>query len=481
MLTPQPPRAGASPPGTRGSDEGAPEGGAVPDERDPDRSAAVVEIGADDDLLHDAVVLYRDLHAHPELAFEEHRTAALVAGRFGDLGWSVRTGVGGTGVVALLDRGPGPVVVLRAELDALPLREETGLDWASCRRGGPAGESPAMHACGHDLHLAALVAACGALSRCRGWTGTVVAVAQPAEEIGQGARAMLDDGLLDLFPRPDVVLAQHVSAVAPAGVVAHCPGPALASADTLSVVLPGTGGHAASAWASADPTVTVAALVLRLQAVAAREVPPAAPATVTVGAVHAGPGDVHGPGRWPSASIPDEARIEVTVRAADPRLRERLLAAVSRVAHAECAAAGAPSPPRIESVLSVPPVVNDPASTARVAAAHRLTFGASAVLRIPTGLAAEDAGLLADAAGAPGVYWYVGAVAPEVFVQAVRSGGMDRIPPAHTARYIPDVENALPAAVAALLGAAGSWLGLRARPPGSGRGELAKLPARLAD
>ncbi|MGE5829504.1 MAG: amidohydrolase, partial [Micromonosporaceae bacterium] len=311
-----------------------------------------------DEIRDGLADLYRDLHAHPELAFAEHRTAAVIAERVRELGYEVTTGVGRTGVVAVLRNGPGPVVLLRADMDALPVTEATGLPYASTERvrDRDGTEVGVMHACGHDLHVAWLVGALDLLERAREqWSGTLLGVFQPAEESGGGARAMVEDGLFDRFGRPDVVLGQHV-VPQPAGAIAYRPGPAMASSDALDIRLFGRGGHGARPETTVDPVVMAAATVLRLQTVVAREVAGVDTAVVTVGAIHAG---------TKHNIIPAEAELRVTVRAFTEPVRRRVLDAVARIVRAESAASGAVREPEITAVGHYPVLVHVPTASAR--------------------------------------------------------------------------------------------------------------------
>ncbi len=309
--------------------------------------------------LADLTGIYRDLHAHPELAFAEHRTAGIVAARLRDLGYQTTTGVGGTGVVGLLANGDGPTVLLRADMDALPVLERTGLDYASADRGKSADgkDVPVMHACGHDAHVTCLLGAAAELAAdASGWSGTLLLVFQPAEEVGEGAQAMIDDGLFDRFGLPDVVLGQHVAPI-PAGLLGVRSGPAFAAADSLRIVLHGQGGHGSRPETTIDPVLMAAAVVQRLQGIVARELPAADAAVVTVGALHAG---------TVSNVIPDEAELLVSVRTFDQGVRGKVLAAIERIVTAEAAASGAVVAPEITSLGAFPLVVNDPAACARV-------------------------------------------------------------------------------------------------------------------
>src|SRR3954466_7618713 len=272
--------------------------------------------------------LYRDVHAHPELSLQEQRTAAKAAERLQAAGYDVTTGVGGTGVVGLLRNGDGPAVMLRADMDALPIAEATGLPYASTATATEPGgaEVPVMHACGHDMHVTWLAGATALLADAHeAWRGTVLAVFQPAEETAQGARAMIDDGLFDRFPTPQVILGQHVMP-APAGDVAYRPGTTQAAADSLEVRLFGRGAHGSMPESSVDPVVMAAATVLRLQTIVSREIAASQAAVVTIGALQSGTKD---------NVIPDDALLKLNVRTFDEQVRTRVLGAIRRIVEAE--------------------------------------------------------------------------------------------------------------------------------------------------
>ncbi len=389
------------------------------------------------------VTLYQDLHAHPELSFAEHRTAALVARLAKQDGFEVTTGVGGTGVVATLRNGAGPHVMLRADMDGLPVREDTGLPYASTVTApGPDGaEVPVMHACGHDVHVTCLLGALRELGAARrAWSGTVTAVFQPAEELGQGAAAMLEDGLLERCGTPHVVLGQHVVNL-PSGALGAHPGPAFAGAEALLVRLHGRGGHGSMPHTTVDPVVLAAAVVMRLQTVVSREIPPADTAVITVGSVHAG--------SRPNI-IPDLAELHLSTRAWSEPVAARLAAAVERVVHAEAAASGVPRPPEILRTAAFPVLVNDAAATARTMDAFTGAFGAGRVTDPGRINGSEDVGLLATAAGAPLVYWLLGGDDPA----APPGSG----PSNHSPAFAPRPEPTLDTGVRALVTAARTWL-----------------------
>ncbi|WP_089100317.1 amidohydrolase [Streptomyces hyaluromycini] len=391
--------------------------------------------------------LYEDLHTHPELSFQEERTAAVVAGRLREQGgWEVTEGVGGTGVVGVLANGDGPVVLLRADMDALPVREETGLAYASETDG-------VMHACGHDMHVAWLLGATGRLAAVRdGWRGTVVAVFQPGEEVG-GAPKMLADGFAERFPRPDVCLGQHVAA-APAGLVGTRAGALMAGADSMRVTLFGRGGHGSTPEATVDPVVLAAAVVMRLQTVVSREVAAGQQAVVTVGSIHGGTKE---------NIIPDTVELKINIRTATEAVRERVLAAVERIVRAESAASAAPKEPEFEPIDSFPVTHNDPAATASVQAALAAEFpGLTFELTSPVPNS-EDFGAFGTALGVPSVYWFVGGADHKLYegvdLEAlVRDGIPPQIPSNHSPHFAPAPDPTLETGVRALLAAAGHWL-----------------------
>ncbi|HEY8979159.1 MAG TPA: amidohydrolase [Streptomyces sp.] len=373
---------------------------------------------------------YRDLHRHPELAFQEHRTAGKLAARLKGAGYEVTEGVGGTGVVGVLRNGPGPVVWLRADMDALPVREATGLPYAS-------GVEGVMHACGHDLHVTWLTAAAEALAAGRDvWAGTVVVVGQPAEEGGGGAAAMVADGLHARFPRPDVLLGQH-AAPGLVGWFPHTPGLTMAASDDIDVVVHGVGGHGSRPESTVDPVVTAAHIVTRLQSVVAREIAASESAVVTVGAFHAGTGH---------NIIPAEARLSLNIRTRDGSTREKVLGAIRRIVDGECAAAGCPQPPDTELSGHYPVTVNDPATDHRVADTHRRLFGEQAVFDFGPVMGSEDFSLLAPE-GVPYDYWYVTTTPPDVWEAAdgeELTTKLAHVPGNHSPLFAPDLSVLLP-------------------------------------
>ena len=403
--------------------------------------------------LDELAALYRDLHAHPELAFAEHRTAGIVAARLNDLGYRVTTGVGGTGVVGVLANGAGPTVLLRADMDGLPVLERTGLPYAStgCAKG-PGGEAvPVMHACGHDMHVTCLLGAAAELAATSNdWQGTLLLVFQPAEEAGAGAKAMIDDGLFERFPVPGIVLGQHVMPL-PAGTLGVHGGPAMAGADAMRILLHGQGGHGSRPETTIDPVLMAAATVLRLHGIVSREVAASETAVLTVGALHAGTA---------VNIIPDQAELLLSLRAFDDNVRDTLRAAIDRIVRAEAAASGATKEPEITTTISFPVLVNDPGACVRLAELFNADVGLALDPGPVTG--SEDVGLFATAAGVPCAYWFLGGSDPALFsgvtTVAEARGIVDGLPSNHSPLFAPVVEPTIRTGIRALTTAARAWL-----------------------
>lgn len=386
--------------------------------------------------------LYRDLHQHPELSHQERRTAGLTAARLRESGLTVHEGVGGTGVVGVLSNGDGPRVLLRADMDALPVTEATGLPYASREPG-------VMHACGHDTHVTCLLGAAELFARATDhWRGTVIAVFQPAEEVGDGARGMTEDGLADLVGPIDVALAQHVFP-APAGQLRTRSGPVLSAADSMRITVYGRGGHGSMPQATVDPVVLASMIVIRLQTIVSREVDPSQTVVLTVGSIQAG---------TKSNVIGDHAVLELNLRTFDESVRTAVLAAIRRVVIAECQASDSPRDPEFKLYASFPLTVNDDAVTARVEAAFGECFGDRAQ-PMPAGSASEDFSDIPAALGAPYTYWGFGGIDEEAFRAAVAA---DRarvdIPVNHSPRFAPVLQPTLDTGTEALVVAALSWL-----------------------
>ncbi|WP_435271488.1 amidohydrolase [Streptomyces sp. 1222.5] len=404
-------------------------------------------LGGLNSAVTDLAALYKDLHAHPELSFQEHRTAYLVSSHLSAYGYHVLTGVGGTGVVGVKANGPGRTVLLRADMDALPVSERTGLPYASSVHAtagsGDGTEVPVMHACGHDMHVTAMIGAARLLAQAlEHWQGTVIVVFQPSEETGKGARTMVSDGLYEKVPRPHVVLGQHISSLA-AGTLGYCPGPAMSAASSLHVRLFGRGGHAALPHAAVDPVVMAASTVMRLQTVTSREVGLNEQALVTVGSLNAGSKD---------NVIPDEAELTVNVRTFDERVHSRILKAVRRIINAEAAASAAPREPEITPLTHFPVTVNDPEVTAHTVVAFEAFFGKENVNKLPPTPISEDFTELASPIGVPSFYWHFGGLDPR------GPHSTADVPGPHSPRFAPVIEPTLSTAVQAAVVAALTWL-----------------------
>jgi hippurate hydrolase len=403
-------------------------------------------------LIPDIETLYKDLHAHPELSMQETRTAGRAAERLRTAGYEVTTGVGKTGVVGLLRNGDGPTVMLRADMDALPIAEDTGLDYASRATGTDAegNTGPVSHMCGHDMHVAWLAGAATLLAQAReAWKGTLMVVFQPGEETAQGARAMIDDGLLTRFPAPDVVLGQHVM-VGPAGTVAGSAGPITSAADSLQIRLFGRGAHGSMPQASIDPIVMAASVVLRLQTIVSREVAATDAAVLTIGVLQAGTKE---------NVIPDEALIKLNVRTFDAGVRQHVLAAIERIVNAEAAASGAPRKPEITPLDNYPLNVNDEAASQRIATAFRSHFSNERVTHTGPAPASEDFGCFGTAWQAPSVFWFVGGTDPQAYAAAKAAGRLNELPVNHSPKFAPVLHPTLETGVETLVVGALAWLG----------------------
>ena len=402
-------------------------------------------------VLPDLESLYKDIHAHPELSMQETRTAGIAAEQLRAAGFDVTTGVGKTGVIGLLKNGDGPTVMLRADMDALPVEEATGVTYASkVTATDPDGTTvPVMHACGHDMHVTWLVGATKMLAQARdAWRGTLMAVFQPAEETAAGAQAMIDDGLFKRFPKPDVILGQHVM-VGPAGMVAGRTGAITSAADSFQIRLFGRGAHGSMPQASIDPVVMAASVVLRLQTIVSREVAAAESAVVTVGALQAGTKE---------NVIPDEAIIKLNVRTFDEGVRKRVLAAITRIVNAEAAASGAPKAPEITPLDRYPLATNDAAATQRVVDAFRNHFPADRIRQTGPASASEDFGSFGSEWGVPSVFWFVGGTDPDVYAKAKAANKLNDLPTNHNPRFLPMLHPTLETGVETLVVASCAWL-----------------------
>ncbi|SPM28729.1 amidohydrolase [Mycobacterium terramassiliense] len=395
--------------------------------------------------------LYRDIHRHPELSHQEHRTANLAADKLRGLSYEVRDGIGGTGVVGVLRNGAGPTVLMRADMDALPVEEATGLPYASTVRASDAAgnEVPVMHACGHDVHVTCLLGAAALLAGGSDhWNGTAIALFQPAEEVGDGASVMVDDGLTTAVPPVDVALAQHVLP-APAGHVGTHRGPVLSAADSMRITVYGRGAHGSMPQAGVDPVVLTAMIVVRLQTIVSREVAPTDTVVLTVGSIHAG---------TKSNVIGDQAVLELNLRTYDESTRSAVLAAIRRIVIAECQASNSPKAPVFELYDRFPLTVNDAEVTERVSDAFAGFFG-ERFQPMAAQSASEDFSDIPKALKAPYTYWGIGGIDNELYRKALDAGRVSQdIPVNHSPTFAPVIQPTLDTGTQALVVAALAWL-----------------------
>ncbi|AGF71529.1 amidohydrolase [Corynebacterium halotolerans] len=385
--------------------------------------------------------LYKFFHQHPELSLQEDVTAGRIREELEAVDIEVHR-VGRTGLVAVIANGDGPTVAARADIDALPVREESGKDYAATdatqldERSG--AETPVAHACGHDVHISSLLGACQAFQAHRDqWAGTFVGVFQPAEETAEGARDMVEHDIAEIMPTPDVYLGQHVLASVPGGHVGTTPGPVLSSAASIRVVVHGKGSHGSMPELGVDPVVLASSIVMRLQTVVAREIPARETAVVTVGALHAG---------TKSNIIPDSAELLINTRAYDDGVEKHLHEAIERIVRQECAASRSPREPEFTYYDTYPLTDNHPASTAAVRESFDAFFGERSVDMDPVP-ASEDFSVIPDALGVPYVYWGIGGFADQ-----------ENAPGNHNPGFAPDLRPTLDLGVQAIVVAAGAWL-----------------------
>ena len=384
--------------------------------------------------------LYLDLHQSPELSTLEVKTSAKLADALRKLGYEVTDHVGGYGVVGILRNGPGPVIMLRTDMDALPVEEKTGVPYAShVRAQDITGDMvPVMHACGHDIHMSAWIGTATIMAHTRErWSGTLMLIGQPAEERVMGAAAMLKDGLFTRFPKPNVAFGAHDSAVLPAGQVGIVAGPAMASSDSLNITIFGRGGHGASPHTTIDPIVIAARSILAFQTLISREKDPLEPAVVTVGAIHGG---------TKNNIIPDQVELQLSVRAFTKAVRQQLLQGIERIVDAEAAAANAPRKPEIKLIESTKALVNDPDLVARLVPVLARELGAAAIAKFKPFTASEDFSEYVDA-GVPGFFLNVGGVPQAKFDAA--QGDPAKLPSLHSSLWAPDYNPTLHTFIAA--------------------------------
>ena len=382
----------------------------------------------------DAHALYLDLHQNPELSGHETQTATKLAAHLRSAGYDVTEHVGVTGVVAILKNGPGPVIMLRTELDALPVEEKTGLPYASTvhAKDDAGHDVPVMHACGHDLHMAAILGTAEIMARSKNtWHGTLMLIGQPAEETISGAEAMLRDGLFTRFPKPDVAVALHVGNAEPAGMVSITPGVYNTNADSVRITIYGKGGHGSAPQTTVDPIVIAARTILALQTIVSREVKPGEMAVVTVGYIQAG---------TKNNIIPDHADMGLTIRTRKDDVRKQILAAITRITKAEAAAAGAPREPLVDHNEGADLVYNNPALAERLRAPLEAALGENNVLTTEPITPSEDFSYFVEQ-GVPGFYFSLGGADPEKLAQAKAAG--TQLPSNHSPLFTPDLEPAL--------------------------------------
>jgi amidohydrolase len=396
--------------------------------------------------------VYKDLHAHPELSFQETRTAALVASKLRESGYEVHEQIGRTGVVGILRNSEGQTVLARADMDALPVRENTDLPYAStCTATDAAGHQVSVsHSCGHDAHVTCLLGAAELMAKApQSWRGTFIALFQPAEEVAGGSKAMLEKGLGKLIPKPDVAFAQHVLAY-PAGKVGTVAGPVLSAGDSIRITLHGKGSHGSMPHNSVDPVVLAALVVLRLQTIVSRETKPGEFAVLTVGSSVAGS---------KSNIIPDRAELLVNLRTYDMAIRQRMINSIERIVRAECEASGSPQPPEFEYYDQYPLTDNNPEVTEKITAAFTEHFGTETVFDLGPQTASEDFSAIPDAFGTPYTYWGVGCTDQEKYESARKTGRIDQdIPVNHSEFFAPVIEPTLSIGTQALVVAALTYL-----------------------
>jgi len=404
-------------------------------------------------MLPEMEEIYKDIHSHPELSMQETRTSQIAAEYLKKYEWEVATGIGGTGVVGVLRNGEGSTVMLRADMDGLPITEATGLPYASTVRtkdedGREVGVS---HTCGHDFHVTWLMGAARLLSEHKDqWNGTVLAVFQPGEEVGRGAKAMMDDDMINRFPKPDIILGQHVM-VGIAGHVGHRSGAILSGGDSLQIKLFGRGSHGSQPQNSIDPVIMAAATTIRLQTIVSREIDPDKSAVVTVGSLQAGTKE---------NVIPDDATLKLNIRTFDEDVREQVISAVKRVCRAECHASNAPKEPEFSTINYYPLTQNDVDATAKVAEAFQAQFGERS-FETPRRSASEDFSVFGREWKAPYVFWFVGGTDKDIFLEAKKKNAINTIPSNHSPKFAPVLHPTLKTGFVSMLSAAAVWLKAR--------------------
>ena len=403
-----------------------------------------------DKMLPELEAIYKDIHSHPELSMQEIRTAKIAADYLTKYSYEVSTPVGVTGVVGIMKNGKGPTVMLRADMDALPVAEATGLPYASTAKSKDEEgvEVGVSHACGHDLHVAWLMGAARLFSEHKDlWKGILLVVFQPGEEVGRGAQAMIDDGMMTRFPRPDVILGQHVM-VGEAGTVGHRSGPILSAGNSLQVKLFGRGAHGSAPQTAIDPVIMAAATAMRLQTIVSREIAPIENAVLTIGALQAGVKE---------NIIPDDAILKLNIRTFDEGVRDHILSAVKRICCAESSASNAPKEPEFTTLDSYPLTDNDAKAATKLAEAFDAQFGDRSFVIDPAS-ASEDFSVFGRSWKVPYVFWFVGGTDPETFLNAKRNKRLNTIPSNHSPKFFPVIHPTLKTGLLAMTTAAAAWL-----------------------
>jgi hippurate hydrolase len=403
-----------------------------------------------DSLLPELEEIYKDIHQNPELSMQEFRTAKIASDYLTKYQFEVSTGIGITGVVGIMKNGEGPTVMLRADMDALPVSEATRLPYASTKvaRDEEGLEVGVSHVCGHDLHVTWLMGAARLFSEHKDlWKGTLLAVFQPGEEVGRGAQGMIDDGMMDRFPKPDIILGQHVM-VGESGTVGYRSGAILSAGNSLKVKIFGRGAHGSQPQTSIDPVIMAAATTMRLQTIVSREIASIDNAVLTVGALQAGTKE---------NIIPDDATLKLNIRTFDDNVRDHILSAVRRICCAECAASNAPRDPEFTTLDSYPVTENDAIATAKVAEAFQALFGDKAYETQPAS-ASEDFSVFGRNWKVPYVFWFVGGTDTTIYLEAKKNNQLNSIPSNHSPKFAPVIHPTLKTGLQAMLTAAVTWL-----------------------
>lgn len=403
-----------------------------------------------DELLPELEDIYKDIHRNPELSMQEFRTAKIASDYLTKYQFEVTTGIGVTGVIGIMKNGEGPIVMLRADMDALPVTEATGLPYSSTKiaRDEEGVEVGVSHVCGHDLHVTWLMGVARLFSEHRDqWKGTLMAVFQPGEEVGRGAQSMIDDGLMDRFPKPDIILGQHVM-VGESGTVGYRSGAILSAGNSLKVKLFGRGAHGSSPQTSIDPVIMAAATTMRLQTIISREVAPIENAVLTIGALQAGTKE---------NIIPEDATLKLNIRTFNDGVRDDILSAVRRICCAECAASNAPRDPEFTTLDSYPLTENDATATAKVADAFNAQFGNRSYETQPAS-ASEDFSVFGRNWKVPYVFWFVGGTDPKLYLEAIKNNRLNSIPSNHSPKFAPVIHPTLKTGLQAMMTGAIAWL-----------------------